>query len=74
MEQNGLSRPVVYTTNIYRLRIHRNMSEGSHHERIYGVGGNMDIGYIRVTNDGKILSIWIDHMKTLFVPESGDGQ
>ena len=50
------------------------MSEGSHHERIYGVGGNMDIGYIRVTNDGKILSIWIDHMKTLFVPESGDGQ
>jgi len=42
---------------------------GSHHERIYAIGGNQDIGYIRVRNDGTILSIWIDHMKTLFVPE-----
>jgi len=41
----------------------------SHHERIYGIGGNVDIGYIRVRNDGVILSIWIDHMKMLFVPE-----
>ena len=46
------------------------MSKGSHHERIYGIGGNMDIGYIRIRNDGTILSIWIDHMQTLFVPEN----
>jgi len=33
------------------------MSEGSHHELIK-VGGRY-IGYMRVTNSGKILSIWI---------------
>ena len=42
----------------------------SHHERIYGIGGSYDIGYIRVRNDGVILSIWIDSMKMLFVPEN----
>ena len=41
----------------------------SHHERIYAVGGNLDIGYIRITNDGKIISIWIDNQKKLFLPE-----
>ena len=43
----------------------------SHHERIYAVGGNLDIGYIRIRNDGIILSIWIDtdHQKMLFLPE-----
>ena len=46
------------------------VSRMSHHERIYGIGGNVDIGYIRVRNDGVILSIWIDHMKMLFVPEN----
>jgi hypothetical protein len=53
------------------------MSEGSHHERIYWLnfnGAADDVGYVRVTNEGKILSIWIDHMKVLFVPEPGDGQ
>lgn len=46
--------------------------EGSHHERIYLTdfyGDMSDIGYVRITNDGKVLSIWIDHMKVLFVPE-----
>lgn len=43
----------------------------SRHERIYGIGGNLDIGYIRIRNDGVILSIWIDtdHQKMLFLPE-----
>ena len=43
----------------------------SRHERIYGIGGNLDIGYIRIRNDGVILSIWIDteYQKMLFVPE-----
>ena len=53
------------------------MSEGSHHERIYWLnkdGAAADVGYVRVTNDGKIMSIWIDHMKALFVREPGDRQ
>ena len=43
----------------------------SRHERIYGIGGNLDIGYIRIRNDGVILSIWIDteYQKMLFLPE-----
>ena len=46
----------------------------SRHERIYGIGGNLDIGYIRIRNDGVILSIWIDteYQKMLFVQEHPD--
>lgn len=46
----------------------------SHHERIYAIGGNLDIGYIRIRNDGVILSIWIDTEKQqmLFLPETGN--
>ena len=43
----------------------------SHHQRIYISRGETDIGYIRVRNDGTILSIWIDteHQSMLFLPE-----
>ena len=41
----------------------------SHHQRIYISRGEIDIGYVRITNDGEILSIWIDHQKKLFLPE-----
>ena len=47
----------------------------SHHQRIYIHGHSdapVDIGYIRITNDGKILSIYIDTkvQRMLFHPES----
>jgi len=34
------------------------MSEGSHHTPIYNRAG-VDIGYLRITNSGKVLSIWL---------------
>ena len=47
----------------------------SHHQRIYLHGHSdapVDIGYVRITNDGKILSIWIDTkvQRTLFIPDN----
>ena len=41
----------------------------SHHQRIYLSAGEIDIGYVRITNDGEILSIWIDTevQRTLFI-------
>lgn len=66
------SRDVVVLSN--RQTISSRMCEVSrmsHHERIYAIGGNLDIGYIRIRNDGVILSIWIDteKQKMLFLPE-----
>jgi hypothetical protein len=51
-----------------------NLSGGgfvSHHQRIYLSAGELDIGYVRITNDGTILSIWIqtDRQRMLFKPE-----
>jgi len=44
------------------------LSEGSHHENIW-VAGNI-IGHMRVTNSGKIISIWINEpYNKLFLPE-----
>jgi len=44
------------------------MSEGSHHEYIR-VGPRI-VGYMRVTNSGKIISIWINEpYNKLFLPE-----
>jgi len=45
------------------------MAEGSHHEAIRV--GNMIVGHARITNDGTILSIWIntDRQRMLFLPE-----
>jgi hypothetical protein len=44
------------------------MSEGSHHETIW-IGGKPR-GYIRVTNTGKIISIWMaSPYDQLFLPE-----
>lgn len=50
------------------------MTKGSHHERIYWLnfeGAAQDCGYVRVRNDGVILSVWIDTevQRMLFVPE-----
>ena len=43
------------------------MSEGSHHEMIR-VAGNI-VGHMRVTNSGKIISIWINEpYSILFKP------
>jgi len=45
------------------------MSEGSHHETIWVAGQAR--GYMRVTNSGKILSIYIrEPYNQLFLPES----
>jgi hypothetical protein len=45
------------------------MAKGSHHKRIEIDG--VDVGYVRIRNDGTVLSVWIstEHQKTLFVPE-----
>lgn len=45
------------------------MGQGSHHKRIEIDG--VDVGYVRVRNDGTVLSVWIstEHQKMLFVPE-----
>jgi len=44
------------------------MSEGSHHENIR-VGGQI-VGHIRITNSGKILSVWFKApYNQLFLPE-----
>jgi len=43
----------------------------SHHKPIsifYG-GDRQIIGYVRITNDGEVLSVWIDKQKQLFLPE-----
>lgn len=44
----------------------------SHHVNIYIDGPLGRIGYARITNEGKILSIWIDDQKMLFKPEEVD--
>jgi len=43
----------------------------SHHKKIYieDDGTQIELGHVRITNEGEILSIWIDHMKRLFHPE-----
>lgn len=45
----------------------------SHHRRIFidVDGTQIELGHVRITNEGEILSIWIDHMKRLFHPEGG---
>jgi len=45
------------------------MAEGSHHKRIEIDG--VDVGYVRIRNDGTVLSVWIstENQKMLFVPE-----
>ena len=44
------------------------MSEGSHHENIW-VSGRI-VGHIRITNSGKILSVWFkEPYNQLFIPE-----
>ena len=47
----------------------------SHHRKIYiEIDGSMvEFGFVRITNDDEVLSIWIDHMMKLFHPEyTGD--
>ena len=47
------------------------MAEGSHHECIRV--GDRIVGHIRVTNSGKILSVWFkEPYNQLFLPESPD--
>lgn len=41
----------------------------SHHKKIYIDAPIGHIGHVRITNDGKILSIWIKDQKQLFVPD-----
>ena len=43
----------------------------SHHKKIFIEvdGTQIELGHVRITNDDQVLSIWIDHMKTLFHPE-----
>lgn len=43
----------------------------SHHKNVI-VDGEV-IGYVRITNDGKILSFWHYDRQTLFLPEDSDG-
>jgi len=44
------------------------MAEGSHHEYIRV--GDRIVGHIRVTNSGKILSVWFkEPYNQLFIPE-----
>ena len=44
------------------------MTEGSHHELIR-VAGEV-VGHIRITNSGKILSVWfLEPYNQLFLPE-----
>tara|TARA_R110002096_G_scaffold133406_1_gene284245 strand:+ start:227 stop:490 length:264 start_codon:yes stop_codon:yes gene_type:complete len=45
------------------------MAEGSHHECIRV--GNRIVGHIRITNSGKILSVWFkEPYNQLFLPEN----
>jgi len=48
------------------------MTEGSHHVAIYNKAG-IDIGFIRITNSAKVLSIWLHDTAVansgLFLPE-----
>jgi hypothetical protein len=47
----------------------------SHHRKIVFIdesGTTIELGHVRITNDGEILSIWVDHMKRLFKPEVDD--
>jgi len=48
--------------------------EMSHHKSIYMIvdGTEVEIGYVRITNELEILSIWIPHMKKLFKPEGSE--
>jgi hypothetical protein len=43
----------------------------SHHKLIYDKDGN-DIGFLRITNEGEVLSVWIDNngFMGLFNPET----
>ena len=59
---------LVHATDAWYFEVNM-MSEGSHHEYIR-VGPRI-IGYMRVTNSGKIISIWInDPYNQLFLPEN----
>jgi len=42
----------------------------SHHKKIFieVEGTQIELGHVRITNDDKILSIWISHMQQLFKP------
>ena len=46
------------------------VSRMSHHVKIYIDGPLGHIGHARITNDGKILSIWIKDQQQLFVPDN----
>lgn len=49
------------------------MTEGSHHEYIRV--GERIVGHIRVTNSGKILSVWFrEPYNQLFLPEVKDDE
>ena len=57
----------------HRFKIHITMpgvSRMSHHVKIYIDGPLGHIGHARITNDGKILSIWIKDQQQLFVPDN----
>ena len=43
----------------------------SHHKKIYIEidGTTIELGHVRITNDDKVLSVWIDHQRQLFLPE-----
>jgi hypothetical protein len=43
----------------------------SHHKNV--IVDDEVIGYVRITNDGKILSFWHHDRLTLFLPEDSDG-
>lgn len=48
--------------------------EMSHHKKLYieVEGTTIEVGHVRITNDDKILSIWISHMQVLFKPEGSE--
>ncbi len=59
--------PDKYAINPYLQAVSR-MTEGSHHEYIR-VSGRI-VGHIRITNSGKILSVWFkEPYNQLFLPE-----
>ena len=48
------------------------MSEGSHHEYFYM--NDRIVGHVRITNSGKILSVWFkEPYNQLFLPKVNQG-
>tara|TARA_Y100000361_G_C11151048_1_gene341090 strand:+ start:609 stop:758 length:150 start_codon:yes stop_codon:yes gene_type:complete len=41
----------------------------SHHIPLFTAGAVTRVGYARITNDGVVLSIWLDDQQMLFLPE-----